>query len=498
MLTTTDTCIDRSEQATALNGTAPTEAEIQALRLAALTVYQWGSTAEPPDTLDAVADRERWRFERGGEKHARHLLDPIDDGVRPSPQGDVLRELRRAAVGARLAGLPLSYDVDQAEDYAHGCVDQAVREIEIAASRPRIDWKAVEGGPSATDASEKRPLNIIKARPLAAMRANQPVAWIDGLLYPKTVTAVSSVGGTGKTTINTQILCEYSQDKPILGIEELRPRGKTRRSLYVNGEDHLATLDYLQAPVVTAHGLDALPFDLFPIQESEDGFVLTPANSRRLAEYVVDEGIEIVAFDPVVSLLPEGIKIIDPPAVRAWQRSTLGLVQKTGAAVLLYAHDNKAGQAFSGTVDFSNFARLALHFQAAGYTPEGDLLTLTTVKTNLSWRFSKLTLLRDPHTRCCRVTNIERMGQTGRGKVNDPAERKRILARIVRNTIVPLPSEQRTKVAVQALLADQTAEHGISRQEIRDFVTTCVTFDERKVGRVVQHIVNGIREEMIP
>jgi hypothetical protein len=345
------------------------------------------------------------------------------------------------------------------------------------------------------DADSEPEILILKDRPLVTMQSNQPDPVIPGLAIRRNSTLISSAGGTGKTCMMLQAGIESELGLPVWGCEDFASTNR-HRWLYVNGEDSLQNIDYWLSRLLLKYELNTCPVDLFPICETQAGqFILTSTNAARLAGAINAGPYDGLIIDTGIAVMPPGIKFIDPIAIRAWLRSTLGLIQRqTNASIIMGVHDNKAGQPVSGTADWSSFSRLALHLETAEESADGTTLTVTKIKANLRWPYRKFTLLRDPHTLTCTVSAIDRIGDHTAAPTS-PAEVARLLARIVRNEIMPLPSEQRTKQAVIATLCQRTHEQRITRQQVRDFAETQLETTERKLGRTYAKVVTGIRDD---
>lgn len=342
--------------------------------------------------------------------------------------------------------------------------------------------------------AEQNPILILKKRRLVDMVANQPVPVIDGLATRKTTTLVSAAGGTGKTTLILQAAVEASIGVPIWGCADLQPRGS--RWLYVNAEDALQGLDYWLGRILPKYDLQECPVDLFPVCETESGeFLLTPGNAVRLAQVINAGEYDGVIFDTGISMLVPGTKIIDPLAIRTWLRGSMGHIQRhTNAAIVVAVHDNKAGQAVSGTSDWLAFARLALHLESGGQDGENAVLTLKTIKANLRWPYQKFTLLRDPRSLTSNVASIERIEDSG-GTPKTTEQVDELLAKLVRTDIISLPSEQRTTKATEARLFHLVREQGLSRQAVRDFISRRVRTESRKLGRTYANVVTGLHAD---
>lgn len=339
-------------------------------------------------------------------------------------------------------------------------------------------FERLDGGPDEGPPADD--ITILSGRTLADIRRDQPEEVIaGGLAVRRNTTAMSSMGGTGKTTLIVQGAIEATQGLPLFGVEDFRPIGAVR-ALYVNAEDSLANLNYTLARMLPSYELDRVPYDEFVIAACGGQFVLDPLNARALAERIRVEGYSLVALDPAISFLPPGIKFIDPGAIREFLNGGIGHLQReTTAAYWLSHHDNKAGAALSGPADWGNFCRLALHLE------RGDVdgqLTVTTVKANLGYRFKCLTLERDPATGRATAINLERFGDR-RGKVGTVEDARDVLARLFRTNIMSIPSERRTKDALRAALYTMAAPLGVKRQHVRDFADCQVEYEERKIGR---------------
>jgi len=207
-------------------------------------------------------------------------------------------------------------------------------------------------------------LNILSGRTLDTIRTQQPEEAVrGGFAVRKITTAMSSMGGTGKTTAVTQAVIEASQGLPVFGLDDFMPVGKLR-VMSVNGEDSLPSLNYILGRMLPAYGLDRVPYDEFVIAESGGYFPLTASNARELGKRIAGEGYDWVIVDPKVAFLPRDFRFLDPGAVRGFLQDGFGVLQRdTNAALMLLDHDNKGGQALTGPADWSNFARLALHLE---------------------------------------------------------------------------------------------------------------------------------------
>jgi hypothetical protein len=378
--------------------------------------------------------------------------------------------------------------------------DTDARDFDAAVPFPGDDDAPHDSGDGAD--ADAASIEIVKGRTLAEVQANQPQNVIGGrLAVRQNTTALSSVGGTGKTFLTIQAMIEAEFGLPIWGIEDFTPV-RPLHCLYVNAEDSQANIDYILGRLLPAYGLDHCPFDLFTIKaKSTSGrrprFILTSVNATALAQRIVAEGYDLDAFDPAISFLPPGIKFIDPGAIRNFLEDSLGILQyETTAAHLLNHHDNKGGEALSGPADWGNFCRLALHLERG---ERDGHLTLTTVKSNLGYRFKQITLERDPETG--RVTAVELNRYGDRSKQPTSAEEiVRTLAKIVRSEIIPLPSEQRTKWAVIEVLYRKAIEKKlkITKDAIKGFANSHLQYDDRQLGKTKAKIVVGVVEEGAP
>ncbi len=345
------------------------------------------------------------------------------------------------------------------------------------------------------DGAGLEPLLILKRRRVVDMVANRLEPVVDHIATRKAATLVSSAGGTGKTCALLQVAIEGSQKLPIFGSSELVPHGE--RWLYFNAEDQQPAIDYWLAKLLSHYDLQESPVDLFPACETARGeFLFTPANCERLATRINAERYDGVIVDTAIAVLdlPSGAKFIDPLAIRTWWRRTGGLLlRETNAALIIAAHDNRAGEPVSGTADWRNFARLVLHLETVGKNAGQTLLTLKHVKGNLGRPFKQIALSRCPRTLTSRVTQFDWGDDRGADRPATPQDVDDLLARTLRAEIIQLPSEERTKDKVEAQLYRRTREHGIKRTEVRDFIKTSVTTEERKIGRTIGMVVTGVR-----
>jgi len=134
-----------------------------------------------------------------------------------------------------------------------------------------------------------------------------------------------------------------------------------------------------------------------------------------------------------------------------------------------------------------------LHLETAGQSGRETTLTLTTIKANLRWPYKKITLVRDPHSLTATVAAIERVGDLD-ATPSTPQDVNALLTKIVRNQIIPLPSEERTSRRVEALVDEKARNSRIKRHTVRDFLDNHVVFEERPFGRTRGMVAVGIRD----
>lgn len=339
------------------------------------------------------------------------------------------------------------------------------------------------------------PLLIHKRRPLVDCQGNQLQQVIRNLAYRKLTTIVSSAGGTGKSTTSQQLAVEMELGLPIFGCDELIPYG--RRVLYLNAEDQLQAIDFWLSRILPHYDLAAVPFDIFPVCETESGeFPLTGFNVDRLIDLINAEQYDLLIIDTAIGVLPDDVPdLINATHIRRFLRRSCGAIQRqTNCAILMLAHDNRAKQALSGTVDWANFGRLVLHLEETNRANGKATLNLTHVKDNVGFPYRKLTLTRDLQTLTSTVTDIERRGDE-KGTVAGPEDIDRLLARLVRFEVMSLAAQHRTKEAVIALLFRHASPHGVRRQQVRDFFSTKIRTEDRKIGRTNAIVVTGLRED---
>jgi len=330
-----------------------------------------------------------------------------------------------------------------------------------------------------TDELPPDEIKILSGRTLEDIRQNQPEPVIrGGLAVRRNLVVVSSQGGVGKTTAEEQLLVESSLGMPIFGVEDFRPI-RPLRGLYINAEDSIRNLNYTLARLLPSYGLDRVPYDEFVVSECGGRFVLDARNARELARRVNGEGYDIVSSDPAISFLPDDFKFIDPGAVRRHLSEGIGYLQReTNAAWRTLHHDNKAGVALSGPADWANFARLALHLEPGDVDGQ---IALTTIKSNLGYRFKRIVLERDPATGRSTAIELERYGD--RAKPGSSADANTVLSKLFVTDIISLPEERRTKDALRAALFAKASPLGIKRTAVREFVDSRVEYADRKPGR---------------
>lgn len=288
----------------------------------------------------------------------------------------VLRELGGASYLARLTsdGQGMLAPVE--------LIDQIA---ELAARRELLNWlRAAQS--AAADLSqpltEITPPSNLGASPLvpldlAALAQRDPVpkAFIIPKLAPAgEVSLFSGAGAIGKSLLAQQLCTAIAAGRKTLGLNlEQAP------AIYLTCEDDPEQLHWRQAAICRAlhinmadlagdlhlHSLRGEPDNALAYW-TPDGRLIPSLLYGRLSTLIANTGAKLVALDNVAHLYTGNEN--DRGQVTQFINLLNRLAGKTGAAILLLAHPNKAGDSYSGSTAWLN----AVRSQASMGRPEGD------------------------------------------------------------------------------------------------------------------------------
>ncbi|MFC3593155.1 AAA family ATPase [Novosphingobium piscinae] len=331
-------------------------------------------------------------FERVGQLMGRGAkVTPIT--LRPYFEADEsLRALGGVTYLARLTadGQSLLAADQLATDIADLAARRRRRELlaeQIAAcadvGRPLDDLTALD---------ELRPrVARLEGLDLAALANREPApkSFIIPRLAPAgEVTLFTGAGAVGKSLLAQQLCTALAAGVSTLGLALDR-----HPAVYMTCEDDAEQLHFRQAHICDALGVEmrdlAGALHLRSMRGEDNALAafdlagrFTPAPLyHRLADWIRRTGARLVALDNVAHLFPENEN--DRREVTRFVNLLNRLAGETGAAILLLAHPNKAGDSFSGSTAWLNAVRS--QFTLTRPTEEGadpDRRTLIVGKAN--------------------------------------------------------------------------------------------------------------------
>ena len=243
------------------------------------------------------------------------------------------------------------------------------------------------------------------ARPLApidlsAWRGRRPPdrEWIVRDFLPAgTCSLLTGAGSVGKSLLVQQLVTCMATGALFLGMEVRR-----ERALYLTCEDAADELWRRQAAINSALTVDMseLPGKLELVSLvgavgnelatfDRDGRIVPTISWRRLVRTVEALGIRFLALDNVSHLFIGNEN--DGAQVAAFCGLLNSLASDAGVTILLLAHPNKAGDAFSGSTAWENQLRSRLYLERPKSDEEDrDGRRLSVGKTNMAARGTKV------------------------------------------------------------------------------------------------------------
>lgn len=208
---------------------------------------------------------------------------------------------------------------------------------------------------------------------------------IDKLAPAGEVTLFTGGGSTGKSLLAQQLATGIAASVSTLGLD-LRQAS----AIYLTCEDDAAQLHWRQARICAALGvpMQSLAGNLWTASlrgrldnalgkfNGQGGFKLARAY-ERLADLIRRTNATFVALDNVAHLFTGSE--INRGEVTQFVNALNRLAGETGAAILLIAHPNKAGDSYSGSTAWLNAVRSQIFLE---HDQSSDLRTLTVAKAN--------------------------------------------------------------------------------------------------------------------
>ena len=196
----------------------------------------------------------------------------------------------------------------------------------------------------------------------------EPTAWrMDGWLPEGTVTLLSAHGGVGKSNVSLQLAVALAHGQPMLEVPT-----KRSRVLVLSGEDEQRTVHFRVANVCKHAGVDMRSLkgwvQVYDLTQLDcvlwrDGGVTD--RMQWLADAAVRHQAEVIVIDNASDVFASNEN--DRAEVRGFMRALNLIAHRTGAAVLLLAHVDKASvragagldsnTTFSGSTAWNNSAR---------------------------------------------------------------------------------------------------------------------------------------------
>lgn len=181
---------------------------------------------------------------------------------------------------------------------------------------------------------------------------------VDWLWYPYIpfgkIAIIQGDPGDGKTTLVLNIAALLSNG---LAMPESDAEITPAKIIYQSAEDGME--DTLKPRLVSA-GADCSRIAF--IDESESGLTL---NDRRIEDAIIETGARLVVLDPLQAYLGENNEMNRADGVRPMMRQLTAMAERTGCAIIIIGHMNKASGSKGiyrglGSIDITAAARSVL------------------------------------------------------------------------------------------------------------------------------------------
>lgn len=285
---------------------------------------------------------------------------------------------------ARGEDLPVDI-VTRAEHHATVALSQA-------AARRRMSFPDPAWATGDLTGARLQPLGLVDP----AQWAGQPIPERQWLLRDwmplATTTLFTGAGGVGKSLMGQQLATAVGLGRTFMGIETTQTP-----AIYMTCEDKVDELHRRQAAICDAMGapLETLGgrLHLLSLVDEPDNMLATFAADNtmsvgplmaRLRLAIERTGAGFIVLDNVAHLF--GGNEIVKAHVAAFVGMLNALSAKTGATILLVAHPNKAGDAYSGNVAWENQVRSRIFLDRprdqSGHVIDADARVLSRDKSN--------------------------------------------------------------------------------------------------------------------
>jgi hypothetical protein len=211
------------------------------------------------------------------------------------------------------------------------------------------------------------------------------VAWLWPARIPLgKVTILEGDPDHGKSTISLDLLARVSTGTPMPGETGRR---EAAGGVIVCAEDDLSDT---VLPRLEAHQADLTKIASIPLERDEHGKVkplVLPDDLDRLELAIKGAAAKLLVIDPITAYLSETISTNNDASVRRATTPLADLAQRTGCAIVLIRHLNKAGDLKAkyrggGSIAFTGAARSVLVVEEHPEQP--GLRVLARVKGNLA------------------------------------------------------------------------------------------------------------------
>jgi len=198
--------------------------------------------------------------------------------------------------------------------------------------------------------------------------------WYPYIPYGK-LTIIQGDPGEGKTTFVLNLAARLSNG---IGFEE-GSIGETINIIYQTAEDGLA--DTVK-PRLEQAGADCTK--ILVIDDSEKSLTMA---DERLEKAIIQTKARVLILDPIQAYLGEGVDMNRANETRDMTKRLGILAEKTGCAIILIGHMNKAGGAKAayrgiGSIDFFAVARSVL--LVARVPEQANIRVIAQIKNNLA------------------------------------------------------------------------------------------------------------------
>lgn len=237
----------------------------------------------------------------------------------------------------------------------------------------------------------------------------EPVTWLwDGYIPLGTLTVLDGDPGLGKSTVMLDLASRLSRG---VAMPDGSNGPAAAGTVLLSAEDDLARVIRPRLDVTGAN-LERVAVVRMRVSDSEQREpTLSPKDLREVESNVLELGARLVVVDPLMAYLPQDVDAHRDQDVRRVLSALRGLAERTGAAVVVVRHLNKAPGASplyrgGGSIGIVAAARSGLLLAAEPGDSTGSVRVLASLKSNLGPAppSLRLRLTTCPGTKFARVT----------------------------------------------------------------------------------------------